>query len=62
MAQSARNIPIFVVDDEPAIRETLMGVLSDEGYDVLSFPDAHSFFKKLETTKPSLVLDRKSVV
>lgn len=56
MAESLLNIPIFVVDDEPAIRETLEGVLSDEGYTVLSFADARSFFKKLETTKPSLVL------
>ena len=56
MAHSAQNILIFVVDDEPAICETLEGVLSDEGYDVLSFPDAHSFFRKLETTKPALVL------
>ena len=56
MANSAHNIPIFVVDDEPAIRETLEGVLSDEGYVVSSFPDASSFFKTLETQKPSLVL------
>jgi len=56
MAHSVQNILIFVVDDEPAICETLEGVLSDEGYDVLSFPDAHSFFRKLETTKPALVL------
>jgi len=56
MAPSAQNILIFVVDDEPVICETLEGVLSDEGYDVLSFPDAHSFFRKLETTKPALVL------
>jgi UDP-3-O-[3-hydroxymyristoyl] N-acetylglucosamine deacetylase len=56
MAHSAQNILIFVVDDEPAICETLEGVLSDEGYDVLTFPDAHSFFRKLETTKPALVL------
>jgi UDP-3-O-[3-hydroxymyristoyl] N-acetylglucosamine deacetylase len=56
MASSAQNILVFVVDDEPAICETLEGVLSDEGYDVLTFPDAHSFFRKLETTKPALVL------
>jgi UDP-3-O-[3-hydroxymyristoyl] N-acetylglucosamine deacetylase len=56
MTPSAQNILIFVVDDEPAICETLEGVLSDEGYDVLTFPDAHSFFRKLETTKPALVL------
>jgi len=56
MTHSVPNISIFVVDDEPAIRDTLAGILADEGYDVLSFPDAHSFFKKLETAKPYLVL------
>ncbi len=51
-----QSITIFVVDDAPAIRESLAGVLGDEGYEVFSFPDARSFFKELETTEPSLVL------
>ncbi|MCF6291042.1 MAG: UDP-3-O-acyl-N-acetylglucosamine deacetylase [Desulfobacterales bacterium] len=51
-----QNITIFVVDDAPAIRESLAGVLGDEGYEVCSFPDARSFFNELETTEPSLVL------
>ena len=52
----SQKIMIFVVDDEPAIRESLEGILGDEGYDVCSFPDAKSFFKEMETTEPSLVL------
>ena len=48
--------PIFVVDDEPAICETLEGVLEDEGYRVLSCPDAEALFLKLEETTPSLML------
>lgn len=52
----ASDILIFVVDDEPAIRDTLEGVLTDEGYRVHSFPDARSFFQALESAAPSLVL------
>ena len=47
---------ICIVDDELAIRETLVNVLSDEGYDVFSCEDSISFFKKLEKQTPSLVL------
>ncbi len=56
MSNSSKNIQIFVVDDETAIRQSLEGVLSDEDYKVSSFPDAPSFFKKLKKTKPSMVL------
>ena len=47
---------ICIVDDELAIRETLVNVLSDEGYDVFSCEDSISFFEKLEKQTPSLVL------
>jgi len=47
---------ICVVDDELAIRETLVNVLSDEGYNVISCKDSKSFFKILEKQIPSLVL------
>ncbi len=48
--------PIFVVDDEPAICETLEGVLQDEGYRVISCPDAETLFERLPQQQPSLVL------
>ncbi len=48
--------PIYVVDDEPTICETLGGVLQDEGYSVVSCPDAQTLFKRLSKQKPSLVL------
>ncbi|MBF0289887.1 MAG: UDP-3-O-[3-hydroxymyristoyl] N-acetylglucosamine deacetylase [SAR324 cluster bacterium] len=48
--------PIYVVDDEPAICETLGGVLQDEGYSVVSCPDAQTLFKRIPKQKPSLVL------
>lgn len=47
---------ICVVDDEPAIRETLENVLSDEGYPVMSCRDSEDFYAKLEKQTPALVL------
>ena len=48
--------PICIVDDEPSITSTIAGILSDEGYQALVFPDAESFWQKLEGMEPSLVL------
>ncbi|MGK5091974.1 UDP-3-O-acyl-N-acetylglucosamine deacetylase [Deltaproteobacteria bacterium TL4] len=50
------NIPIFIVDDESAICETLEAILRDEGYEVESFPDAESFQKRILDSFPALVL------
>ena len=47
---------ICVVDDEPAIRETLENVLSDEGYPVMSCEDSECFYQELEQQIPALVL------
>ena len=47
---------ICVVDDEPAIRETLENVLSDEGYPVMSCEDSECFYQELEHQTPALVL------
>ena len=47
---------ICVGDDEPAIRETLENVLSDEGYPVMSCRDSEDFYAKLEKQTPALVL------
>ena len=44
----AKSQIICVVDDEPAIRETLENVLSDEGYPVMSCRDSEDFYAKLE--------------
>jgi UDP-3-O-[3-hydroxymyristoyl] N-acetylglucosamine deacetylase len=48
--------PICIVDDEASICSTIEGILKDEGYRALAFPDAESFWQKLDTMKPSLVL------
>jgi UDP-3-O-[3-hydroxymyristoyl] N-acetylglucosamine deacetylase len=48
--------PICIVDDEASICSTIAGILKDEGYEAASFPDAESFWQKLDTMEPSLVL------
>src|SRR5512139_4316629 len=48
--------PICIVDDESSICSTIAGILTDEGYTALVFPDAESFWQKLDTMEPSLVL------
>jgi UDP-3-O-[3-hydroxymyristoyl] N-acetylglucosamine deacetylase len=48
--------PICVIDDEPSITSTVASILKDEGYPSLVFPDAESFWERLNTMEPSLVL------
>jgi UDP-3-O-[3-hydroxymyristoyl] N-acetylglucosamine deacetylase len=48
--------PICIVDDEPSICSTVAGILKDEGYPSLAFPDAESFWQGLADMEPSLVL------
>ncbi|MHB8844877.1 MAG: UDP-3-O-acyl-N-acetylglucosamine deacetylase [Nitrospirota bacterium] len=48
--------PICIVDDESSITSTVAGILKDEGYEAVTFPDAESFWQKLDVLEPSLVL------
>jgi len=48
--------PICIVDDEASICSTIEGILTDEGYPSLVFPDAESLWQKLDSVEPSLVL------
>jgi len=48
--------PICIVDDETSITSTVASILKDEGYEAVVFPDAESFWEKLDTLTPSLVL------
>jgi UDP-3-O-[3-hydroxymyristoyl] N-acetylglucosamine deacetylase len=48
--------PICIVDDESSIGSTIAGILRDEGYQSIVFPDAESFWQKLDIIEPSLVL------
>ena len=47
---------ILLVDDEPSIIRTLKGLLSDEGYDVLSASNGYEALKIIESESPDLVL------
>ncbi len=48
--------PICIVDDETSICSTVAGILKDEGYETLIFPDAESLWQSLDSMEPSLVL------
>jgi two-component system, LuxR family, response regulator FixJ len=49
---------IYVVDDDPAVRDALMTALRAEGYMVEGFPDATSFMNATKTkTAAAVVLD-----
>jgi UDP-3-O-[3-hydroxymyristoyl] N-acetylglucosamine deacetylase len=48
--------PICIIDDVSSITSTVAGILKDEGYEVLAFPDAESFWQRLDSMEPSLVL------
>ncbi len=47
---------IFVVDDDPAIRETLSVVLSAGGYDVICFADGAALLAVARSRTPSCIL------
>ena len=47
---------ILVVDDEERIRQSLNGVLKDEGYEVLEAKDGVQALKQIENDAPDLVL------
>jgi two-component system nitrogen regulation response regulator NtrX len=46
---------ILVVDDEESVRDSIVGVLSDEGYEVMSASDAESTFLAIEKKEPDVV-------
>jgi FixJ family two-component response regulator len=47
---------IFVVDDDPAVRETLSTVLSAGGYNVICFADGAALLAVARTRTPSCIL------
>src|SRR5437764_2059219 len=54
--KSAARGEIFVVDDDPAIRETLSVVLSAGGYRVICFADGAALLKVARSRTPSCIL------
>jgi FixJ family two-component response regulator len=51
-----RRGEIFVVDDDPAVRETLSVVLSAGGYNVICFADGAALLAVARTRTPSCIL------
>ena len=47
---------ILIVDDEPAIRKSLTGLLTDEGYEVVSADNGYEALKLIDEDPPDLVL------
>jgi two-component system response regulator MprA len=47
---------ILVVDDEPAVRESLRSCLEFEGYDVMLAPDGVAALETIDRTTPDLVV------
>ena len=47
---------ILIIDDEESIRQTLSGILKDEGYDVLLAPDAEIGLERVREERPNLIL------
>ena len=50
------NTQILIIDDESGIRESLSGILEDEGFDTLTAPTAEEGLELLETENVGLVL------
>jgi len=47
---------ILIVDDEPSIIKTLDGILSDEGFDVVTASNGYEALKIIDTESPDLIL------
>lgn len=50
------NFPIYVVDDDIAIRQSLSFMLRTSGFDVRTFEDGASFLAKVRNLDPGVVL------
>ena len=46
---------ILIVDDEEGIRESLSGILEDEGYDILTADSGEEAVRILRETSPDLI-------
>jgi len=55
-ADLAKDRPILVVEDDPAIREVLCQLLEQEGLPVVSAPNGQAALDLMDQGRPSLVL------
>ena len=56
MAEKALRGEIFVVDDDPAVRDTLSMVLTAGGYQVICFADGAALLAIARTRTPACIL------
>ena len=47
---------VFIVEDEPDLRDTLQYNFENEGFKVKSFPNGESFLETIKNDKPNLVI------
>ncbi|OQY58957.1 MAG: Fis family transcriptional regulator [Desulfobacteraceae bacterium 4572_88] len=47
---------VMIIDDEPSIRQSLSGLLSDEGFDVITASNGYEALKIIDREAPDLVL------
>ena len=47
---------LLIIDDEPSIRDSLAGALSDEGYQILKAPNALQGIEAAKKHSPDLIL------
>lgn len=56
MDETRSKIVVMVVDDEPVIRETILEILQDEGFEALGMSNAAHALKWAERIQPDIVL------
>jgi len=47
---------VMIVDDEEGIRETLSGIMEDEGYECVTASSGEEAVKKTKETVPDIIL------
>jgi two-component system response regulator TtrR len=58
MEQKANQATVFVIDDDPAVRDSLRWLIEAAGFNVKTYPSAKEFLKKLNSSQQGcLVLD-----
>lgn len=55
MTQESPRVVVLVVEDDPRVRELLVDVLSDEGYDVIAAANGDEALTSITTIWPQLI-------
>ena len=55
MTEESTRVVILVVEDDPRVRELLVEVLSDEGYDVIAAANGDEALTTITTVWPNLI-------